>query len=237
MAEEELRREQLSSESNLSTADVAEVESVLYGVLRSVELSARAEAAAEQQKMKQTKPPPPLKATFAKMKRVELLKAARARADEIHALKTTLVKQSTRLEVLLEQKDEEVLTTMNELVARYEQQELELLRERLLTFDECAERCAEGGLADLPSVLAESIVGGHIGMGSFYLRATDDLAAAAPAVAAVVTPAAAAAKKRAHAQDEVHAQDELEGGPTEDGMDAALHALNDKSRLAAAPPC
>ena len=483
LAEEELSREQLSPESNLSTADVAEVESVLYSVLRTVEMSARAEAAAEQQKMKQTKPPPPLKATFAKMKRVELLKAARARADEIHALKTTLVKQSTRLEVLLEQKDEEVLTTMNELVARYEQ-ELELLRERLLTFDECAERCAEGGLADLPSVLAESIVGGHIGMGSFYLRATDDqlrnmqcksakshrfkedvkdvmayawarqsparamatlggssdrpeqmgflfpsvatlrnhvqkgcsmghagkgggfggivdenvdaflkfqtlrrteikdcytsyvlndgssglveelgkllfcaisfdesdiddaletstdgayhwygdvdlsfigghdprtlerehselmkgldavltggddkgaieealivmatalpelwaavveasaafsaraekyrkrnapkpmgakrrakkkepapaalaaaaLAAAAPAVAAVVTPAAAAAKKRAHAQDEVHAQDELEGGPTEDGMDAALHALNDKSRLAA----
>ena len=173
LAEEELRREQLSSDSNLSTADVAEVESVLYGVLRSVELSARAEAAVEQQKMKQTKPPPPLKATFAKMKRVELLKAARARADEIHALKTTLVKQSLRLEGLLEQKDEEVLTTINELVARYEQ-ELELVRERLLTFDECAERCAEGGLADLPSVLAESIVGGHIGTGSFYARATDD---------------------------------------------------------------
>jgi len=174
LAEEEVRREQLSIESKLSTADVAEVESVLYSVLQSVEKSARAEAAAEQQKMKQTKPPPPLKATFAKMKRVELLKAARARADEIHALKTRLVKLSTRLDAMhLEQKDEEVFTTMNELVARYEQ-ELELMRERLITFDECAERCAEGGLADLPSVLAESIVGGHIGTGSFYARATDD---------------------------------------------------------------
>jgi hypothetical protein len=77
LAEEELRREQLSIELELSTADVAEVESVLYSVLQSVEKSARAEAAAEQQKMKQTKPPPPLKATFAKMKRVDLLKDRR----------------------------------------------------------------------------------------------------------------------------------------------------------------
>jgi hypothetical protein len=38
------------------------------------------------------------------MKKIGSLKAARARADGIHAHKTTLSKQSTRLDALLDQK-------------------------------------------------------------------------------------------------------------------------------------
>ena len=112
LAKEELHREQLSIEFVMSKADVAEVESVLFGVLQSVEMCRlimwRCGAAEDEtdaiSSFESHVSSHVRKVIIAKMKKIGSLKAARARADGIHAYKTTLSKQSTRLDALLEQK-------------------------------------------------------------------------------------------------------------------------------------
>ena len=52
--------------------------------------------------------------------------------------------------------------------------ELKKASARLDALDEAAQVLAEGGLRDLPSLLAEGVVSGHINVGCIFVRYLDD---------------------------------------------------------------